>query len=211
MGSGGNIKAALTGAVAGAVTGSVAGYYGADYNISRVFTNSVANGVSAKIQGRDFMEGLRSGLITSFAGYGLARATEFTDNLKKLACQTGRSCEYNKWGELLTDGSRDVDYDTYNKNRAANWFTRTGMADEGSAAHWYSENGNMGRFVNFVSKVHDFQNSWSYSAQTGFYVSRGVVFDTLFQAYSFAGMLPAAALTGVGLSANVPYIPVRIK
>lgn len=159
------------------------------------------------------MDGLKMGLITSFAGYSLGKVTELTDSLKKLACaQNGaKDCMYNKWGELLTDGSRDVDYDTYNKSKAGNWFTRTGMAGEGSAAHWYSENGDVGRFVNFVSKQHDFQNSWTYSTQTGFYVSRGVVFDTLFQAYSFAGMLPAAAITGVGLSANVPYIPARIK
>ena len=68
--SGGNIKAALTGAVAGAVTGGVVGFYGSDYGISRVFANGVANGVSARIQGGNFMDGLRSGLITSTFTYG---------------------------------------------------------------------------------------------------------------------------------------------
>jgi RHS repeat-associated protein len=207
--SGGNIKAALTGAVAGAITGGVAGYYGSEYNISSVFTNSVANGVSTKIQGGDFMDGLRSGLMISFAGYNLGKVTEYTDNLKKLACtQDGASpCYTNKWGELLTDGGRDIDYISYNPDKNGNWFTRNGMASEGSGLHLYSENSFVGRFVNFVSKQHDFQNSWNYSMQTGFYVSRGALFDTLFQAYSFAGMLPAAAVTGVGLMDKVHYIP----
>jgi hypothetical protein len=120
---------------------------------------------------------------------------------------------FSKWGELLTDGGRDVDYDTYNKSRLGNWFTQSaGMAKEGSGEHLYDENGYIGRFVNFVSKQHDFQNSWNYSEQTGYYLSRGAAFDSLFQAYSFAGMIPAAVYTGVGLmSTNVPYVFSRIK
>jgi filamentous hemagglutinin len=81
--SGGNIKAALSGAVAGAVTGGVAGYYGSEYNISRIFTNSVAGGVQAKLQGRSFIEGLKSSLITSVFTYSnvLMRKSMIIDSL----------------------------------------------------------------------------------------------------------------------------------
>jgi hypothetical protein len=53
--------------------------------------------------------------------------------------------------------------------------------------------------------MHDFQNSWNYNWSTGFYMSRGVVFDSLFQLYSFAGMLPAGVATAAVNSANIPY------
>ena len=140
-------------------------------------------------------------------------ATEYTDGLKKLACSQpdARPCVDNRWGELLTDGGRDIDYPTYNPNKTGNWFTNTGMAFEGSAAHYYDENGYIGRFINYVSKVHDFQNSWNYSATTGFYMSRGAAFDTIFQAYSFAGMLPAAAFTGAALLDGRSYITSKIR
>lgn len=82
--SGGNIKAALTGAIAGAVTGGVMGYYGSEYPISRVAANGVANGVSAKIQGGNFMDGLRSGLMTSAFTYGnmLMRQAMIADSMR---------------------------------------------------------------------------------------------------------------------------------
>lgn len=70
--SGGNVKAALTAALAGGVTGATAGYldYGSNYPLSRVGFNGISNGVSSKIQGGDFMDGLRSGLVTSAFTYG---------------------------------------------------------------------------------------------------------------------------------------------
>ena len=211
--SGGNLKAGLAGAFTGAIGGGIVGYYGGSYPFSRVVVSSVANGVSAKIQGGNFIDGLKSGLATSFAAFGLGAATEYTDGLKKLACSQpdARPCVDNRWGELLTDGGRDIDYPTYNPNKTGNWFTNTGMAFEGSAAHYYDENGYIGRFINYVSKVHDFQNSWNYSATTGFYMSRGAAFDTIFQAYSFAGMLPAAAFTGAALLDGRSYITSKIR
>jgi len=68
--SGGNLKAGFLSAVSGAISGGVIGYYGSTYPLSRVFVNGVANGVSAKVQGGDFMDGLRSGLLTSALTYG---------------------------------------------------------------------------------------------------------------------------------------------
>jgi hypothetical protein len=215
VGSGGDLSLSLKAAVAGGFTGGFMGYmgYGSNYPASRIAANGFSNGVSSKIQGGDFMDGLRLGLLTSIAGYGLNKATAFTDRLKRIACVRNGSnpCLQNQWGELLTDGARDAELHPFNPNETANWFTKTGMASEGSGQHLYNENSYLGRFINQVSKVHDFQNSWSYNMGTGWYVSRGVVFDTLFQAYSFAGMLPAAAFTSVGLIADKAYITDRIR
>lgn len=62
--------------------------------------------------------------------------------------------------------------------------------------HFYNENGYFGRFINQVSKVHDLFNSSGYNWDTGAWVSRGPVYDSLFQIYSFSGMLPAGLATG---------------
>jgi len=76
--------------------------------------------------------------------------------------------------------------------------------------HWYDEESFLGRFINQVSKVHDWQNGWNYN--DGAYVGRGVMFNTAFDAlWSFPGMLPAAAYTGFALYGN-PYsysVPLR--
>jgi hypothetical protein len=56
---------------------------------------------------------------------------------------------------------------------------------------------------NRISKVHDWVNSVGYS-DAGFYLYRGGVYNTLFDVYSFAGMLPAAAYTTVAITAAYP-------
>jgi hypothetical protein len=156
------------------------------------------------LQGGSFKDGFKFAFALSVISEAYKYAKTSTDAAKLNACNSGGApCRYNRWGELLTDGARDVDY-TNNPNKEGNLFTTTGMAGEGSGAHIYSENGHIGRFVNFVSKLHDFQNSWSYNPNTGWYMSGGATFDTLFQAYSFGGMLPAGVVTGVALVADNP-------
>ena len=69
--------------------------------------------------------------------------------------------------------------------------------------HYYDENSYLGRFVNNVSKVHDYLNAVpGYDWSTGAWISRGPIYDSLFQLYSFAGMIPAAAISGLGNSNN---------
>ncbi len=79
------------------------------------------------------------------------------------------------------------------------FITDSGMADEGSGKHLYDigqrfESALAANFVNKVSKVHDFFNSWNYN-EVGKFVSRGEGFDTIFQLFSFAGMPVAARVT----------------
>jgi len=57
-----------------------------------------------------------------------------------------------------------------------------------------------GRFINWVSKVHDPMNSWNY--RDGSYYFQGPYHDLMFQALSVTGMLPAAAFTGSAHSAG---------
>jgi len=63
----GSLSMGFKAALAGAVAGGIMGYldYGANYPASRIAANGFTNGVSSKIQGGDFMDGLRSGLMTS--------------------------------------------------------------------------------------------------------------------------------------------------
>ncbi|OOG39663.1 RHS repeat domain-containing protein, partial [Polaromonas sp. A23] len=204
QGTGSMTAAFKAGATTYATTYALSYVKGADWGIvPTVIANATVGGVSASLQGGSFKEGFKSAFVLSVVSEVYKYASKATDASKLKACETGAACMRNRWGELLTDGSRDVDY-TENPLKEGNWFTKTGMAGEGSGQHLYSENSYLGRFVNAVSKLHDFQNSWSYSPDTGWYMSRGATFDTLFQAYSFAGMLPAAVGTGVALAADHP-------
>src|SRR5690606_36580859 len=84
-----------------------------------------------------------------------------------------------------------------------NWFTNSGMAPEGMGQHVYSENSWTGRWTNWTSKTHDYLNSWGYD-ETGFWVSRSELYNTVFQAYSMAGMVPAFAFTTAAMAATIP-------
>ncbi|MFN8736642.1 MAG: hypothetical protein ACK50B_08805, partial [Betaproteobacteria bacterium] len=132
------------------------------------------------------------------AGWEYARKA--TDQTKLLACsQPGAIlCVTDQHG-LRTDGARDVDW-KFNPQQQGNALTRGGMALEGSGQHWYDPgqwlaSETLAGAVNAVSKVHDLFNSWNYSSNTGWWLSRGEVFDSLFQIYSFGGMPVAAAFT----------------
>lgn len=119
--------------------------------------------------------------------------------MKQAACDTnGSICQRNEQGELRTDGARATDW-SGNPDRTGNALTRSGMEAEASGLHIYDPEGvlgnrNLARYINHVSKIHDFFNSVNYSSE-GLYISRGVGFDTVFQLYSFAGMPVAGALT----------------
>ena len=64
---------------------------------------------------------------------------------------------------------------------------------EGKLNDWWA-NTSIRQFYNAVSKVHDWGNSWSY-AENGMWISRGVAYDTVFNAWSISTMLPSAAYT----------------
>ena len=215
VGSSGNLRAGVNGAVNGAIFGGIAGNYGNSWNTERIAVTAGATGLISVANGGRFSDGFRDGLRSSLLSLGVSLAGQTTDSLKRLSCQTSANestCEINRWGELLTDGGRNVQCQRGPGTCwGENWLTRSGMGQEGAglfdanlnkAGHYYSENGYLGRFINNVSKVHDLFNSVGYDWSTGAWVSRGEVYDSLFQLYSFAGMVPAAAISGLANSNN---------
>ncbi|MGH9857304.1 MAG: hypothetical protein ACRD4B_05610, partial [Acidobacteriota bacterium] len=68
----------------------------------------------------------------------------------------------------------------------------------------YDVNSDVGRFVNQVSKVHDWMNGWSYNNR-GQYVSMGSALDAAFSVYSFVGMPVAAAYTAAAFASPLPF------
>ena len=156
--------------------------------------------------------------------FGMKYMENITDAHKLNSClQPGAlECRYNKMGELLTDGGRGPKQIPGTDAGDGNWLTNGGMADEGTGCYFYDPVGSghlyrekwlIGRFVNQVSKVHDWFNSdasmafgfQGYDRATGLWLSGSETYNSLFQVYSFGGMLPAAAFTSVGLSQ--PLLP----
>lgn len=204
VGSNGDLQTGIKGGISGGVFGGINGYYGDTWNAERVAVNSAASGTLARANGGTFREGVLNALRSALAVQGFNYASDATNALKFKSCDLGNSvCVRNRWGELLTDGWRNKE--CVGECWGENWLTSAGMGKEGAGlydpvtnteGHYYSENGSLGRFINQVSKVHDFFNSVGYNGNTGAWISRGEVYDSLFQVYSFAGMGPAALLTG---------------
>ncbi len=65
----GTLKGAVKGAFAGAITGGIAKYYGDTFNLGRVATESIGGGVSARILGGKFEDGLKFALVVSTVTY----------------------------------------------------------------------------------------------------------------------------------------------
>jgi RHS repeat-associated protein len=208
---GGTIESALQGAVAGGIFSGISSAFDNRWSWGRVAVNSVAGGALSEFSGGSFRDGLRFALASSLVMMGWDYTRIQTDAAKMRACAQPNAvpCVRNKWGELRTDGARDVDY-ARNPTRSSNWLTKSGMEGEGLGTHWYDPGGPLdnrflARYINQVSKLHDWFNSWNYNADTGFYMSRGSAFDTFFQLYSFGGMPVAGLITGAAQTAILPY------
>jgi len=207
------MQAGVKGAFTGAMFGAIGGYYGNNWTSSRVAANSLAGGVSSRASGGKFVDGLKISLAMSMMRMGWEYTKKATDAYKYTACSEGsNSCEYNEWGELLTDGTRGADYKLGYSERDNNWITSSGMGAEGRGTHMYSVDSYVGRFVNQVSKTHDWLNSdfsrnfgfYGYSYDSGLWIGASEAYNTIFQFYSFAGMLPAGVYTAGAMSASLP-------
>ncbi len=178
----------------------------------RVGVPSIAGGFAAKSAGGSFNQGFKIALATSMIRLGWEKTRTITNNLKmKSLTLSGKEAKYNRWGELLTDGSRGVRPGTTGIRSV---FGKMTMSMEGSGQHFYSENSWLGRFVNWTSKTHDFMNSGGYNWDTGFVAnSNSVLYGSLYDVWSFSGMLPAAAFTGVAMTApiSVPVYDAAIR
>lgn len=187
---------ARAGAKGGAVSGGIfagANLMSEDWNAyGRIGARATAGGLSNDLQGRSFSAGFQYNAIY----YG---AQEWTDSLARNSGLTARDSN----GKLRTDGTRNIDPN----NKSI--FGSIGMNLEGTN-HWYENIPGVRNLIVDVSKVHDTMNSWRYSLDSGqFMPFNNVVTDSLFDVYSFAGMLPAASFTLKGPQYGAPpYGPV---
>lgn len=208
----GSLKGALKGAFSGATFGGINRYFGDTWNWNRVGANTVGGGVSSKVAGGNFADGARLSFALSVSRLGWEYTKEKTNYLKMKSVENGGlKAKRNKWEELLTDGGRDTyhDVEKYGPQRS-NWLTEEGMALEGDK-HLYNTDTFLGRFVNKVSKPHDWMNS-DLSKSFGFlgynsngqWISASLGYNSAFQVYSFAGMLPAGIYTSAAMLAPYP-------
>jgi len=204
-------SAGLKGAGAGAIMGGVGGAYGDAWSLSRVGATSIAGGFAAKSAGGSFNQGFKIALVTSMVRLSWEKTRGITNNLKMKTLRYGGKVRKNQWGEILTDGSRGVRPGT---PEIKSIFGNMTMAGEGLGQHLYNENSWVGRFVNWTSKAHDFWNSGGYDWGTGFVGnSDSSLYGSLYDVWSFSGMLPAAAFTGVAMAApfSVPVYDAAIR
>jgi hypothetical protein len=127
-----------------------------------------------------------------------------TNRLKIEAHQVdpeGQRLIYNEHGEIDTIGVSGVCPGTQG---VTSWLGETfGMSREGSS-HWYDIVPGAKRFVNWVSKPHDFMNSWRYTEQGFNNPFQSQVAAELFELYSFTGMPLAAGYTASAHLAGFP-------
>ena len=209
----GTLKGAARGAFTGAVFGGIGGYYGDVWNASRIATTSFAGGVTTKASGGSFEEGFKLSLVTSMMQAGWQYTRQITNKHKYTACKNSDSiCARNQWGELLTDGRRvPIDESLRRGEQPSKYLTKIGMAEEGTR-HIYSTDSYVGRYVNWVSKTHDWMNSdlskvfgfEGYSPITGRWLTKSTFHDLTFQIYNAVGMLPAGLYTAGAMSAYLP-------
>jgi hypothetical protein len=165
---GGNVgDAALAGAGYGAMTGAAFGLMRVGWQCARDYTD---------------MSSLRQWDHMNDPG------------LEKNAWQQGPM--YDSTGSLMTAGPRLV-FGGYRS--LLSWLS---MAPEGSANNNYmgfpyTADSIFGHFVNDISKVHDFMNSFMYS--DGCVTSRSLILNTLADTYSMLGTIPAGMYTGLAL------------
>lgn len=212
----GSFKGGVKSAFSGALFGGIGGHFGSTWNSKRVAANSLAGGVSSKVAGGKFADGFKFALATSLVRVSWEKMRLTTNRLKTLACSQdgGTECVYNSKGELMTYSNRNPQQIPGTNPGQENWFTRLteGSPMEGFA--FRNKSGLWARGMNHISKAHDWWNSnlsrhfgfEGYDPHTGFVLQGGEVYNTAFQAWSLGGMLPAAAVTGVAVSASTPYL-----
>ncbi|MCX7110500.1 MAG: FG-GAP-like repeat-containing protein [Proteobacteria bacterium] len=82
--SNGNFQSAIKSGLSGTMTGGISGYYGPEYSIGRVLANGLGSGISSTIQGGNFIDGIKSGIVTSTLAYAnvLMRQEMIASSLK---------------------------------------------------------------------------------------------------------------------------------
>ncbi|WP_229706748.1 RHS repeat-associated core domain-containing protein, partial [Shewanella inventionis] len=212
----GSLTGALKGAFSGAIFGGIAAHYGNTWNFSRVMSNSVAGGISGEATGGSFREGFKLSFALSMTRLGWEHIKERTNMLKLRATKIegNRPPVYNKHGELMTYSNRDMSQIVGTDAGDGNWFTNLTKDSGMEGTIFENKSSTWARSMNAISKGHDFWNSdisklvgfQGYDSMTGMVLSGTETYNTAFQAWSLAGMVPTAAYTGIAMTANAPYI-----
>ncbi|EIP98837.1 RHS repeat-associated core domain protein [Opitutaceae bacterium TAV1] len=220
--NGGNLRETLSagfrGLGAGAVVGGTVGYYGKDWSrpFQRISATATSGGVASEIVGGKFSDGAIIAGIQSSMAWGWEKMSEFTDENARRAAATAIAQGKNdiaenmlrtdSKGSLQTAETLPVRVDSQlgpswlNKlfGPINNAYETISMEQQGSGLNWFEKlgvDGPINQFIQAVSKVHDWMNSWGYDRNAGFYISRDAFYDSLFSTYSWAAMPPAGVYT----------------
>ena len=220
----GTVKGALQGAAAGAIMGGIAGYYGSDWSqpLQRIGVTSAGGGVGSEVSGGRFRDGALIAGIQATMAFGWEKMRQFTDeNARRAASSSPRSMEdmlrTDSAGNLQTAGTlpnmpgSPVGPSWLNRVfEPIDWaWGKASMEQQGSGLNWFEKlgrDGPLNQFIQAVSKVHDWTNSWGYDRGAGLYVTRGAFYDSAFSTYSWAAMPPAAVYTAAALAPTAPVI-----
>ena len=70
------------------------------------------------------------------------------------------------------------------------------LENDEAGRNFITKFGPLSVFINAVSKIHDFGNSWNYDQDTGQDIQRNPWIGAVIEIYSGSTMLPAAAIAG---------------
>lgn len=189
------------GMIGGAAFGGISEYYGDNWTWDRALVQGTAGGLVNEAGGGDFKTGFEfsGGSALAMTGYDYMKEDTNTSSLNTKI--------RHKWlsdGELNTQGVRPCEPEPNCPARSLLEFGS--MKGEDSAKQIlfggsYDVDSGFGHYINTVSKVHDFFNSWGYNPATGNYVAGGLLYNTVFDTYSMIGMPIAAGYTSFAYSA----------
>jgi hypothetical protein len=204
-------KAGVIGGVAGAVGGGIAGAFSDAGLLTRTLAASAVGGATSEAMGGKFGEGALIAAGVTLAADGFQRMRDFTDENARRAAESRPDLKKEL---LAVDGAGELQTAGVLPTKSGDpfapaWLDRAfkpvnkawelaSMKGQGSGKNWFERLGRDGpinRFIQSVSKVHDWMNSWGYDRAAGLYVSRGNTYDSLFSTYSWAAMPPAAIYT----------------
>jgi hypothetical protein len=168
------------------------------------FSGGAASGVVTSVLygGNMFQNALTSGIsngvLASIQGAAMRFWEAARDATDEVASQSKQAPLRNDRGQKVTAGILDCStcpnkgekfYEMLKQNHPG-WNRLFGLR--------YPVDSQAGYFINMISKVHDWMNSFSY--RNGEYVYPGPILDRAFDLYSFTGMPIAAAYTAFTFS-----------
>ncbi len=202
----------VLGGIAGAIGPGIYEHFGGGLGgaiQAGAVTGAILGAINSVISGGDFLQNVAIGAlgggifagVQSLAKAGWEYAKQSTDNSSEEGILEPL---FNDRGDRVTAGIRACP--TCENSGEPKWYE---MLRENSPKNRifgieYDVNSPFGRAINYISKVHDFFNSWSY--EKGNYVSMGKL-DIAFDVYSFLGMPIAAVYTGVALAPPTYFQP----